>query len=125
MMQLALRLKGLHDCGVYHRDIKAANILVNSYRNSESYEGARADFEGAADSAGAETQYWRAPEVLKSKGSTEPLVGQQWQAADVYSFGMTYYEILTGKKPLDGLRMSITRFWRAKDRSCRILFQRD
>ena len=26
IMQLALGLKGLHDCGIYHRDVKAANI---------------------------------------------------------------------------------------------------
>ncbi|KAG0612880.1 hypothetical protein M758_6G059400 [Ceratodon purpureus] len=106
IMQLALGLKGLHDCGVYHRDIKAANILVNPYRNSEFYEVAIADFEGAADSVGAGTQYWRAPEVLKTKGTTVPLAGHHWQAADVYSFGMTCYEILTGKKPLDGLKMT-------------------
>lgn len=104
ILQLALGLKGLHDCGIYHRDVKAANVLVNPYRNSEFYEVAIADFEGASDAVGGGTQYWRAPEVLDSKITRKPLAGQQWQAADVYSFGMTCYEVLTGKIPLGNLK---------------------
>ena len=55
---------------------------------------------------GGGTQYWRAPEVLDSKITRKPLAGQQWKAADVYSFGMTCYEVLTGKIPLGDLRQT-------------------
>lgn len=35
-----------------------------------------------------------------------PVAGQHWQVAEVYSFGMTCYEVLTGKVLLDGLSMN-------------------
>ena len=50
MVQLAMGLRTLHEWGVYHRDLKAANILVNWYRkpDGERYPGfdvTIADFE--------------------------------------------------------------------------------
>ncbi|KAG0577615.1 hypothetical protein KC19_5G168000 [Ceratodon purpureus] len=101
--RLALGLKVLHEHGIYHRDIKAANILVQKIP-----EVLIADFENSDNVVG--TGFWRAPEILQTLDQfpkdRAPLSDKQLQAADVYSFGMTCYEILTGKSPFDGHRWS-------------------
>lgn len=101
--RLALGFKALHGYGIYHRDIKAANILVEMLPNVVI-----ADFENSDDVVG--TGFWRAPEILQTlhmfSEDRAPLSGKQLQAADVYGFGMTCCEILTGKTPFDGHRWS-------------------
>ncbi|KAG0576995.1 hypothetical protein KC19_5G124000 [Ceratodon purpureus] len=109
MMQLAVALKALHECGIYHRDLKAANILVKRVRNkkditSPTFEVVIADFERSEGVVG--TGFYRAPEVLQSLITQEPLSTEEWLAADVYSFGMIFYEVLTGKIPFDGHQFS-------------------
>ncbi len=47
------------------------------------------------------TLFWRAPEVLQAlKDRVQPILSP---AADVYSFGMLCYELLTGLTPLEEL----------------------
>lgn len=108
LLQLAMGMRSLHELGVYHKDLKAANILVNKTRRpdcpdpdlSEVFEIFVADFERSEGIVG--TLFYRAPEVLQSLRTRVALSEDQWMAADVYSFGMVCYEVLTGKTPLDG-----------------------
>lgn len=103
--KLALTLKALHGFGIYHRDIKAANTLVKKFDQNSlpAPEIFLADFENSDDVVG--TGFWRAPEILRTLDvqweDRVPFSGKQLQAADVYSFGMTCYEILTGRSPFD------------------------
>lgn len=108
IMQLAMGLKGLHEVGIYHRDIKSGNILVKKTKDLQSYEVYISDFESSEDIIG--TGFYRALEVLQRlQGSVrgpEKLPELDWAADNVYSFRMTCYEILTGKVPMDGEKLS-------------------
>lgn len=63
-----------------------------------------ADFESSIGIVG--TGFWRAPEILKAVNnrSVEPLMFTQ--QTDVYSYGMTCYEIITGRLPFEDRRRS-------------------
>ena len=108
ILQLALGMKRLHDLGIYHRDLKAANILVIRHCQSDGKpcpinEVHITDFERSEDVVG--TGFFRAPEVLLSVFTGDPLSEDQWMLADIYSFGMVCYEVLTGNVPFDGHRI--------------------
>ena len=90
--QVLYGLAFLHEEGVIHRDIKAANILVTS-------EGVAklADFGVAVRTSDNKDQdvvgspYWMAPEVIEMQGSNEK--------CDIWSVGCTTIELLTGAPP--------------------------
>ncbi|KAL9181244.1 hypothetical protein ACHAXT_010049 [Thalassiosira profunda] len=82
---------------VLHRDLKSANILLD-----ESYTAKLADFglsrlkavrSGMTGNCG--TVQWMAPEVLCNEDYAEP--------ADVFSFGIILWEMLTKECPYDGM----------------------
>ncbi len=116
-------LEYAHQRGIVHRDVKPANILI-----SESGEPMLSDFgiarllsekgEGlTATGIGIGTPEYMAPEHLKGgvEGEEEsdataalPEVSRQMRVvakkgvdgrADVYSLGVVYYELVTGRKP--------------------------
>ncbi|KAI0077952.1 kinase-like protein [Panus rudis PR-1116 ss-1] len=96
MSQIASGLEYLHDECIVHGDLRGANILIN-----EDLEVQLADFglsriaqNNSYESLGSRqggTVRWMPPEVLKGAASTF--------ASDVYSFGCTWLEIVTGKPP--------------------------
>jgi hypothetical protein len=98
MYRIALGMDWLHSHDIVHRDLKASNVLVMKEKNWTFV----ADFECSVGVVG--TGFWRAPEILqacKDKNvSKRPEIFTK--QADVYSYGMTCYEILTGKLPFEG-----------------------
>jgi serine/threonine protein kinase len=99
----------LHSKGVSHRDLKSDNVMVRDLGQG-FFEVKIVDF-GASlnldnlDSSGMRigvgTGFWRAPEILPSK-TADRLSKPDLKAADVYSFAMTCYEVLTGQLPFQG-----------------------
>jgi serine/threonine protein kinase len=108
--QIALGMRCLHAHGIIHRDLKAANILVVDSASTK-VDIVIADFEISSTAVG--TRFWRAPEILRvlqTKPET-PSLAQDIKISeafsfksDVYGFGMTCYELLTGQSPLADLR---------------------
>lgn len=52
------------------------------------------------------TKFWRAPEILRQLRSRKERT--YTQKADVYLYGMIYYEVLTGGVPLEDRGFKIT-----------------
>ncbi|MCO5548481.1 hypothetical protein L7F22_001940 [Adiantum nelumboides] len=114
MLQIAKGMEYLHSLHIMHRDLKSHNLLVRNHGSgddAQSNDRMRvkvADFgmskakytSSKYTSLHTGTTYWRAPEVFKvdGKGGTQR---RYTKKADVYSFAMVCYEILTSKVPFD------------------------
>lgn len=97
MYRVALEVNWLHSRNIVHRELKASNVLYTSGERSWGFYVT--DFECSVGVVG--TGFFRAPETLqalkdKSISEKPELFSRE---ADVYAYGMTCYEILTGKLP--------------------------
>ncbi|GKU92738.1 hypothetical protein SLEP1_g6427 [Rubroshorea leprosula] len=99
---MARALEYLHEVcapSIVHKNIKSANILLDSELNPHLADSGLASFipngEQALNRDDAGSGY-SAPEVVMS--------GQHSLKSDVYSFGVVMLELLTGRKPFDSTR---------------------
>ncbi len=116
MFDIAEEMLYLHQHDVLHRDLKASNILIDiirPYKNEHVQADDTlmlghadqayfmkyhvADFECSVLVQG--TGFWRAPEILLAKRNNTITSNTFTKMADVYSYAMTYYEVLTGCFP--------------------------
>lgn len=88
-------LQAVHKLGVIHRDIKAANILISKEGNVQLCDfgvAAKVLANSMKRTTMAGTLFWMAPEVIRE--------GDTYNAkADIWSLGITMYEIATGNPP--------------------------
>ncbi|CAK9855470.1 unnamed protein product [Sphagnum jensenii] len=113
MLQIAQGMRYLHDGQMMHRDLKSKNVLVNVIPSTNSrvpssvLEVKVTDF-GLAKlktdnsrytTKGVGTTKWRAPEVFEDDNNP----GKYKKSADVYSFAIVFFEVLTGETPFDGI----------------------
>lgn len=90
----------LHMCSppVVHRDLKSLNLLVDeSYRVKVTDFGISKSLSSTLETGNSKlgTLNWLAPEILENKPYSP--------AADVYSYGIILWEILTQKTPFEGM----------------------
>lgn len=93
--EILLALQAVHKLGVIHRDLKAANILITNEGNVQVCDfgvAAQLSANSSKRTTMAGTPFWMAPEVIRE--------GDQYNAkADIWSLGITVYEIATGNPP--------------------------
>ncbi len=95
-LQVASGLEAAHNNGIIHRDVKPQNIIISTDGTAKV-----ADF-GIARAASSDTinsnvmgsVHYSAPE--QSRG------GFSDAKSDIYSLGVTMYEMITGRVPFDG-----------------------
>lgn len=84
-----------HSRGIVHRDIKPANILIDAGGSARIMDFGIAVPAGESEHASpAGTPRYMAPESMDSRSVAS--------SADVFSVGMTLYELLTGKPAVEG-----------------------
>ncbi|KAG0588688.1 hypothetical protein KC19_2G261800 [Ceratodon purpureus] len=101
MFEIALGMSWLHSRDIVHRDLKASNVLIQVH-DDDDFQCFVADYECSIGVVG--TGLFRAPEILEAckEKSVSKRLELFTMASDVYSYGMTCYEILTGKFPFNG-----------------------
>jgi Tfp pilus assembly protein PilF len=93
-VQLSEAVAAVHDAGVLHRDVKAANVVVQGDRRVmlTDFGAGRTVEGGGADLTG--TPLYLAPEVLSGGAATAQ--------SDIYSLGVLLHFALTGTLPVTG-----------------------
>jgi len=96
-LSVARGMDYLHQCKIIHRDLKAANLLMdnNGIVKIGDFGVARVLTDTGNMTAETGTYRWMAPEVIEHKPYN--------YKADIFSFGIVLWELLTGQVPYLGL----------------------
>jgi len=94
--QIAYGMKHLHDNKILHRDMKSLNVLLDANFNVKLSDFGLSKIESKDDQTLSKdgmkgTIAWMAPELFKNQPATKK--------SDIYSMGMTFYEIVTNRVP--------------------------
>ncbi|PWY71747.1 kinase-like protein [Aspergillus heteromorphus CBS 117.55] len=101
--ELAAGLRAIHDAGIIHRDIKAANILIHEEGRLEICDfGVAGVLQSQMDkrSTWIGTPHWMPPEMFATRGEAH----QYGSEIDVWAYGCTLFEFATGNPPNSNLR---------------------
>lgn len=95
-LQISAGLEAAHNNGIIHRDIKPQNIMISTDGKVKvaDFGIARASSSNTINSSVMGSVHYSSPE--QSRG------GYSDQKSDIYSLGITFYEMLTGQVPFNG-----------------------
>jgi tRNA A-37 threonylcarbamoyl transferase component Bud32 len=105
---LASALDHAHECGIIHRDVKPANVMLRQLESGQG-EAMLMDFGIARNEATAldistggplgTIEYMAPEQIVESQNVT--------RQADIYALGIVLYEMLTGERPFKGNAASV------------------
>lgn len=95
-IQVSLGLEAAHKCGLVHRDVKPQNIMISTDGKVKlsDFGIARAASSNTISSNVMGSVHYSSPEQVRGGYSDEK--------SDIYSLGITMYEMITGRVPFDG-----------------------
>ncbi len=95
-LQVAAGLEAAHRSGIIHRDVKPQNIILSTDGTAKvaDFGIARAVTGDTYNSSVMGSVHYTAPEQARG--------GYSDAKSDIYSLGITMYEMLTGRVPFDG-----------------------
>jgi len=95
-ISIARCMNFLHSCNLIHRDLKSLNLLVNRFFEIKicDFGLSRVVDKHAPMTGNVGTVCWIAPEIFNNKKLYS-------EKADVYSYGMILWELLTREMPFD------------------------
>lgn len=95
-IQVSMGLEAAHSHGIIHRDVKPQNIIISTDGKVKvtDFGIARAASSNTISSNVMGSVHYSSPEQVRGGYSDEK--------SDIYSLGITLYEMVTGKVPFDG-----------------------
>jgi eukaryotic-like serine/threonine-protein kinase len=101
MEHIASALRVVHHAGILHRDLKPPNVMLRENDDIALIDfGLARNLEGSLQNTNTRTGVLRGSPYYMSP---EQALGEQLDArTDLYSLGIIFYEMLTGKKPFAG-----------------------
>ena len=97
-LDIADGMRFLHKSGVVHRDLKSANVLVGNDNHAKIADFGLSSYHEQAQTLVTNvisTPAYSSPEVIRGEGAIT-------SSADVFSFGVILWELLTGSSPWEG-----------------------
>ncbi|XP_050384130.1 serine/threonine-protein kinase STY46-like [Argentina anserina] len=116
-LDICRAMKYLHANGIIHRDLKPSNLLLSENKKQvklADFGLAREQIDGAMTSE-AGTYRWMAPELFSIEPAPKGAKRNYDHKADVYSFSIVLWELLTNKTPFKGRNNVMVAYATAKN----------